>query len=203
METPKTIGMLIEYEVRKQGKSIVEFAKSINCTRTNVYNIFKRNSISIIQLKAISKILKRNFFKDLAEDIDLINMPSNNCNEDKEKHKAVSRFFEIVPNILESMGKSTSIIFAKDDALPDFAIKPYYITFTILDSLESKLSNPCLKISRCKKNDVEFCINETTGTVSLNIIINNKTEDEWHETLSFVFENYPKIEKMNNQIYKS
>ncbi len=200
MEDKKNIGLLIKEEVKKQDMPIVKFADSINCVRTNVYDIFRRNNIDILQLKTISKVLNRNFFKELAEDMDLINASSDSISEDTERSKVVSRFFEIVPDILENMGKSTSIIFEKDNALPDFAIKQYYITFTILDSLESRLKNPCLKISRCKKNDVEICINDVIKTISLNIIINNKTQDEWRETLKFVFDNYPEIEKWNNQI---
>ncbi len=200
MENKKYIGLLIKEEVKKQEIPIVKFADSISCVRTNVYDIFRRNNIDILQLKTISQVLNRNFFKELAEDMDLINASTDCISEDTERSKVVSRFFEIVPDILENMGKSTSIIFEKDDALPDFAITPYYITFTILDSLESRLPNPCLKIIRCKKNDVEICINKGCGTVSLNVIINNKTQAEWRETLKFVFENYPEIEKWNNQI---
>ena len=44
METKKTIGELIEYEVRKQGLSIIDFANKISCQRNNVYDIFKRNT---------------------------------------------------------------------------------------------------------------------------------------------------------------
>ena len=67
-----TIGKLIESEVRKQQIPITEFAKLICCQRNNVYDIFKRSKIDIVQLKQISKVLKRNFFKELADDIELI-----------------------------------------------------------------------------------------------------------------------------------
>ena len=64
-----TIGKLIESEVRKQQIPITEFAKLICCQRNNVYDIFKRSKIDIVQLKQISKVLKRNFFKELADEI--------------------------------------------------------------------------------------------------------------------------------------
>lgn len=198
MEDKRSIGLLIKEEVGKQKLSVTEFANRIHCVRGNVYDIYKRDSIDIIQLKLICKVLNRNFFKELAENMDLINSTSDYSKEEEHRRKVVSHFFEIVPDILESMGKSTSIIFEKDDALPDFAISSYNITFTILDSLESRLPNPCLKFSRCKRNDVEICINDIKGTISFNIIINDKTEDEWRETLKFVFENYPGIEEWNN-----
>ena len=63
----KTIGKLIEEEVRKQGWSITAFADEICCTRTNVYDIFGRSKMDVAQLELISKVLGHNFFKDLAE----------------------------------------------------------------------------------------------------------------------------------------
>ena len=75
MAHKRTIGELIENEVRKQQIPITEFAKMIYCQRNNVYDIFKRNKMDIAQLKQISKVLNHNFFKDLYEDEELI---SNN-----------------------------------------------------------------------------------------------------------------------------
>ena len=106
-----TIGKLIESEVRKQQIPITEFAKLICCQRNNVYDIFKRSKIDIVQLKQISKVLKRNFFKELADDIELI---SEDDISEKEvlRQKAVSQFFEIVPNILHELGKPSTLFFA-------------------------------------------------------------------------------------------
>ena len=73
MANKKTIGELIEQEVRRQQIPITDFAKKICCQRNNVYDIFKRCKMDIAQLKKISEVLSRNFFKELANDIDLIN----------------------------------------------------------------------------------------------------------------------------------
>lgn len=56
METKnKTLGELIEYEVRKQGLPITAFADMIYCQRANVYNLFQRgDKIDAAQLKLIS-----------------------------------------------------------------------------------------------------------------------------------------------------
>ena len=64
MTEKRTIGKLIEKEVRKQQLSIVEFADRICCKRNNVYNLFTRNNMDIQQLALISKVLGRNFFKE-------------------------------------------------------------------------------------------------------------------------------------------
>lgn len=65
----KTIGELIKEELEHQGKSISWFAKKLSCDRSNVYRIFQKNSIDTNILTRISIILHRNFFKELAEDI--------------------------------------------------------------------------------------------------------------------------------------
>ena len=57
MTNKRTIGELIENEVRKQQIPITEFAKMICCQRNNVYDIFKRSKMDIAQLKQISKVL--------------------------------------------------------------------------------------------------------------------------------------------------
>lgn len=59
----ETIGKLIEKEVRKKQISITSFADKICCKRNNVYDIFKRSKIDIVQLKKISQVLEHNFLK--------------------------------------------------------------------------------------------------------------------------------------------
>jgi len=51
------IGKKIEAEIRKRGFKITTFAKLINCTRSNLYNIFERNSVNTEQLKKIASVL--------------------------------------------------------------------------------------------------------------------------------------------------
>ena len=55
----KTIGKLIEEEVRRQGWVIKDFASEIFCTRTNVYDIFNRSKMDVAQFfDAMPKVLK-------------------------------------------------------------------------------------------------------------------------------------------------
>lgn len=56
------IGKLIEQELRKQERSVTWFANKLYCERTNVYSIFKRESIDTALLLRISEILHHNFF---------------------------------------------------------------------------------------------------------------------------------------------
>ena len=147
MTNKQTIGDLIEREVRKQQIPITQFADMICCQRNNVYDIFRRSKIDIVLLKRISEVLNRNFFKELADDLDLI------CErEETEKDKAVAQFFKAVPKALRRLGKEVSIILQelgdeyKDCKIPDFGLTNYAISFTIGDTMKDRIGeNPfCL-----------------------------------------------------------
>lgn len=56
------IGSLIEQELRRQGRTVTWFANMLHCDRTNVYKIFKKESIDIALLEKICSILQHNFF---------------------------------------------------------------------------------------------------------------------------------------------
>ena len=57
----------IREELDRQNLTVVWFAAAINSDRSNCYDIFERKFINLELLERISKVLKRNFFKDLAE----------------------------------------------------------------------------------------------------------------------------------------
>lgn len=57
------IGQIIEAELHRQERSVTWFAKKLYCDRTNVYKIFKKQSIDTELLWRISTILNYNFFK--------------------------------------------------------------------------------------------------------------------------------------------
>lgn len=194
-----TIGQLIEKEVRKRQISITEFAELIGCERNNVYNIFKRNTIDIIQLKRISKVLKHNFFKELADDIELIN-EGDNSETEIMKQKAVSQFFDVVPTVLYELGKPDTIVFCKlnepgyeNCSTPDFILPNSNITFTIGDTLKERIGET-LPINVVHDNtnncSVEVCINIIYSSVYVNIKLDYKTQDEWRQILQLAFETY-------------
>lgn len=61
------IGKNIEYELRRQERTVAWFARKLFCNRQNVYDIFKRESIDTTLLRRISTILGHDFFKDLSD----------------------------------------------------------------------------------------------------------------------------------------
>ena len=65
------IGQIIREEVDRQGLTIDEFAKRISTSRSNAYGIFNRLSIDMELLKRISKVLHRNFFAEMAKQMNL------------------------------------------------------------------------------------------------------------------------------------
>lgn len=63
----KTIGQIIKERVDAQNVNVTEFAKNIGTERTNVYDIFKRESIDTGLLKKIGHELHYDFFQELLE----------------------------------------------------------------------------------------------------------------------------------------
>ena len=205
MTDNKTIGELIELEVRRQGISITGFAEMICCQRNNVYDIFKRDNIDIKLLKNISTLLNRNFFRELAEAPELITDKEETTDEEKNR-KAVSQFLEVVPDVLHKLGKSPAIVFCKmsedeqaNRKLPDFGLPDYFITFTIGETLKERVGgNPVLPITPVSNNSgkkVEVCQNVVYDSVCVNIALDFKTEEEWSDILNFAFEVYDKVQR--------
>ena len=62
------IGEKIKEVMTQQRVSVISVAREIECERTNIYNIFERESISSGLLVKFCHILKHDFFKDLSAD---------------------------------------------------------------------------------------------------------------------------------------
>jgi len=58
------IGNLIKQKFEDKKISISQFAKEINCSRANIYNIFTAKSIDIDKLILISNVLEYPFLDD-------------------------------------------------------------------------------------------------------------------------------------------
>lgn len=78
------IGNRIQEVLDISGISRTEFAKKINKSRANLYDMFKRASMNTADIKAISKALRHNFFWDIARDVDMelsLQPPISNSDE--------------------------------------------------------------------------------------------------------------------------
>ena len=56
------IGKEIRDELQRQGRSVQWLSEQLDCNRTNIYNIFLRESISTELLLGISIALNKDFF---------------------------------------------------------------------------------------------------------------------------------------------
>ena len=202
MESKKTIGKLIEYEVRKQEIEITEFAKKIKCKRNNVYDIFKRNNLDVELLARISEVLNHNFFIDVAKDYSLADTEEES-EEEKYNSKAVNQFMDVVPKVLKDLGKETSIMFSDKDEfgliIPDFVLPSYGITFTIGSTWAEKtnvFSNPIFAIQLIENDENSsffLVVDKRNGSPMVDIKLDYKSYDEWKEMLSFVFQKLPNL----------
>lgn len=198
----ETIGKRIENEVRKQEWDITKFADAICCKRNNVYNIFKRNNMDIQLLARISKVLKHNYFKDLSDDPELADLSMRESEKDKSEVKAVSQFFEIMPDVLTRIGMRNCITFNKNEmvgensvAFPDIILPGYLVCFTIgmrwIDKANI-LKNPLFAVQTLMSPDnvpIDIVENTLFGSVFIDIELDYKSEKLWENTMSFVKDN--------------
>ena len=64
-----SIGQIIKEELDKQGLSAGWLAKELGCNRSSIYRCLSRNSIDTDLLAEISRVLGRDFFKDLSDNL--------------------------------------------------------------------------------------------------------------------------------------
>ncbi|GHT16806.1 hypothetical protein AGMMS4956_19850 [Bacteroidia bacterium] len=59
------IGRAIQQKMAEQGCTVAQMAKEVHCDRSNIYDIFKRKSIDMMQLIRISQVLHYDFYAHL------------------------------------------------------------------------------------------------------------------------------------------
>jgi lambda repressor-like predicted transcriptional regulator len=64
------VGEMIRQELKRQGRSITWLAQNVNCSRENLYKIFRRPWIYTDLLMQISEALNYNFFKVCSDLVD-------------------------------------------------------------------------------------------------------------------------------------
>lgn len=63
------VGKRIREVLDEQGRAASWLAMKIHCERTNIYNVFKREDVSVGLLMKVSRILGHDFFKELSEEL--------------------------------------------------------------------------------------------------------------------------------------
>lgn len=192
----KSIGSLIQEKAEERNLSVIEMAELIGCERNNIYNIYKRDDISIMLLKKISKVLNYNFFELLANDPDLIKEEEPNTK--KRAAEINSNFIDIIHDVLRELNINTSIAFTKLDPeypTPDYGLLGYNISFTIMDRMKYRIGdNSYIKIDHIKSNkgdEIEIVNNTIYNSTFINVPLDRVYQkEELIELLSFVFEIY-------------
>lgn len=65
------IGQCIKARLEKEGRTTVWLAQQLGCHRTNLYNIYEKQTIDTGVLLRISKILEYDFFQLYSEQINV------------------------------------------------------------------------------------------------------------------------------------
>ncbi len=206
----KTIGKLIEEEVRRQGRSITVFADEICCTRSNVYNIFERNKMDVAQLELISKVLKRNFFKELAENPELAGANNPEVERDLKNRRAVAQFFDVMPKVLRNLHIDTNIVMPiiqneLNDPLPDYGLSNYAIFFTVGERLYDRFSQESLGLFDVKTeiatggHPVDIWHNTLYHSWFADVKLDYKTENEWGDIILYLLNNCMPVIKVHNK----
>jgi len=196
MKKSRAIGELIEIEVGKQ-MGPAQFAEKMDSSRSNIYNIFERKSIKIDLLKRISEVLNHNFFRDLAEDVDLKSDVEET--EDLMKRKIRTQFFEMVPVVMKKMNRSCDIVLIQVDEqrtggrpIPDFGMPDCNFTFTVGETFRKRLGPDSIVDieDRVNKDGYMFekTYNKEHGSIMINIpLLKPYSEKEYEDLFSFVF----------------
>ncbi|WP_419544825.1 helix-turn-helix domain-containing protein [Odoribacter laneus] len=108
MKAKLHIGELIHKRVQELKLTNSQFAKLINCHRTNVNNIYKQETIDVAKLQKISEVLHVDFFKyyiadgaySLLSDNEVISKRIEFSQEELEK------LFKSIPVVVEVIVKT-------------------------------------------------------------------------------------------------
>lgn len=210
----KIIGQRIKEVVISKKITHKEFAELLSVSDNYVFKIYNKSSLDTKFLEIISKALNHNFFEDIINGI--VEMENPEVMKDFYNRRAVSQFHEIVPEVLEELGREPIISFGRPSGLekgikiPDFTLTDYFITFTIGETFMERSPEHCKKsfIGYDVKNkdniEIEVLHNEwvkqnmpLSNPVQINIKLDYKTKEEWLKTLKFAFEIYDYCKRIN------
>lgn len=190
------IGQLIEEEVRKQNLIIEKFADDIHTTRANVYDIFKRKDINLGLLMMISKVLGRNFIKEIDLNPDILDPDDPEIIRQLEEDKAVIQLLDVFPKAMRNLGIEDVIVltgsaFAEEDIqtfLPDFGLSEHAIFFYKHPKEDLNKFLTYELITDGKGNSFRLSSNNEAGTYYAEVLIEYKTLREWEDYLRFIFQ---------------
>ena len=201
------IGQLIEDVVRKQGWKMADFAEKINCSRENVYDLFKRSTIDVAQLQLISKVLNHNFLLDIIDNPGLVDITNPEVKKALLNRRAVAQFFEVMPTVLKNLSIETNIVIPImknefNDPLPDYGLSDFAIFFTVGERLLDRFTptnKECFEVQTevaFKNHIVDIWHNRVYNSWFADVKLDYKTEEEWGEILVHLIDCWGIVLKM-------
>ena len=199
---------MIADEVRRQGIKMEDFADRICCSRQNVYNIFKRNTIDVVQLQLISKVLGRNFFEELSRDPELAGANDPEVGKELKKRWAVAQFFDAMPKVFRNLHIETNIVVPimqneQNDPLPDYALSDFAIFFTVGERLYDRFTKEALACFDVQTFfatggcPVDIWHNLLDHSWFVDIKLDFKTEEQWGNVILYLLTNWMPAIKMH------
>jgi transcriptional regulator with XRE-family HTH domain len=98
------VNELIKEEMKKQAVSQVELAERLQIAPSSVYNILESGSIQVSRLETISKALKINFFRIVAEQINIHEPVNAKIEELEEQVRDQRKENEILKEVITLLG---------------------------------------------------------------------------------------------------
>ena len=204
----KIIGQLIDDVVRRQGLSVQEFAERISCSRQNAYDLFKRSTIDVVQLHLISKALGHNFFMDIIENPELVDITNPEVKKDLLNRQAVAQFFDVMPTVLRKLHIETNIVMPvmqleEGLPLPDYGLSDFAIFFTVGERLLDRFTPAnaeCFEVKTevaYKNHVVDIWQNLVHHSWFVDVKLDYKTEEEWGEILVYLLDCWMPAIKMH------
>ncbi len=100
------VNELIKEEMKKQAVSPVELAQRLKIAPSSVYNLLERDSIQVTRLETISRALNMNFFRIMAEQINIHEPVNVKIEELEEQLSDQRKENEILKEVIALLGGS-------------------------------------------------------------------------------------------------
>lgn len=118
MNNEKHLGTFIKHKVKEKGISVSEFARRIHCTRRNIYQIYKKNSLDTDLIQRISVVLEIDLLSTFNK-LSLIKYEKNVGPEPIENYyeKSLKRITNIENQLIKEKKLSHEMVFIINNIL--------------------------------------------------------------------------------------
>ena len=118
MNKDKHLGTFIKNKVKEKGITVAEFARRIHCTRRNIYQIYKKNSLDTDLIKRISLALEIDLLSTFNK-LSFLKLKNDVQPETIEKYyeKSINRLNSIENKLISDKKLSNETVFIVNNIL--------------------------------------------------------------------------------------